>query len=277
LSQHIRRLFAAAIPLLAAFLVTSAAAAPSPKATLAGSVPSWANSSSFKSATPTADPVNFRVYLGLSSGAATFAQSVSNPASASYGKYLSPSQFLQQFGPSNSDVAAVQQWLRSQGFTVDYTPSNNHYVAADGTAAQVETAFGTQLNQYSVKGKTLRAPSSDLTVPASLGATIAGVIGVDQSSALIRPDIATEPNSGRVARLPQRTAVLVVLGPVHDCGHHGVRSRCRLQQRDAPGLRRLVAAVRTLRLRGLAAPERLRRCQGDLDRDGRFGRDGRRH
>ena len=196
MSQHIRRLFAAAIPLLAAFLVTSAAAAPSPKATLAGSVPSWANSSSFKSATPTADPVNFRVYLGLSSGAATFAQSVSNPASASYGKYLSPSQFLQQFGPSNSDVAAVQQWLRSQGFTVDYTPSNNHYVAADGTAAQVETAFGTQLNQYSVKGKTLRAPSSDLTVPASLGATIAGVIGVDQSSALIRPDIATEPNSG---------------------------------------------------------------------------------
>ena len=48
---------------LAAVVAAGATAAPSPRATLAGSAPPWATSSNFKSATSTTDYVGFRVYL----------------------------------------------------------------------------------------------------------------------------------------------------------------------------------------------------------------------
>jgi subtilase family serine protease len=128
--------------LVAALLEGTAVAAPSGTATLAGSVPSWATASHFKSPTSTSDNVGFRVYLGWSdpAGAAALASAVSNPSSASYGKYLTPAQFRQQFSPSQANVGAVQSWLRSQGFTIDFTPSNNLYVAAEGTVAQASAA-----------------------------------------------------------------------------------------------------------------------------------------
>ncbi|HLY15216.1 MAG TPA: protease pro-enzyme activation domain-containing protein, partial [Candidatus Limnocylindrales bacterium] len=132
----IRRFTTAAVAgmLLAALLGGSVAAA-SGRATLTGSTPAWATASNFKGATSSTDNVGFRVYLGWNNpaGAAALAAAVSNPKSASYGKYLSAAQFRQQFAPSQGSVNAVKSWLRSQGFSIDYTPTNNLYVAAEGT------------------------------------------------------------------------------------------------------------------------------------------------
>src|SRR6266542_2968290 len=173
----------------AAFLVPSAATGASGRATLAGSVPSWATASNLKSAANPSSYVNFRVYLGWrdASGAAALARAVSTPGNASYGHFLTPGQFQAQFSPAPAAVNAVRSWLQSKRFTIDYTPTNNHYVAADGTVAQVEAAFGVQLNEYSLKGLTLRAPSSALTIPSSLAGTVEGVVGIDQSLALLQP------------------------------------------------------------------------------------------
>ena len=177
---------------LATLAVTAVAAAPAGAASskkLAGSTPPWAKSSNAKGAASGSDAVNFRVYLGWrdEAGAEALARAVSDPSSASYRKYLTPAQFRQRFAPSQSDVGDVQSWLRNQGFSVDYTPANNHYVAADGSVSQVESAFAVKLNEYSVDGKTLRAPASELSVPSSLTAVTA-VIGIDESADLVHPD-----------------------------------------------------------------------------------------
>jgi subtilase family serine protease len=100
---------------------------------------------------------------------------------------MTPGGFRNSFAPSQADAGNVRSWLQSQGFTIVYTPTNNHYVSAEGTAAQVEAAFGAKLNEYSVNGLTLRAPASDLTIPASLANTVVSVLGVDQSSMLFEP------------------------------------------------------------------------------------------
>ena len=173
---------------LAAVVAASATAAPGPRAKVAGSVPPWATSSNFKSSTSGSDAVGFRVYLGWRGDAAAAATAVSTPGSASYGKYLSPAQFRQQFSPSQSDVNAVKNWLTSQGFTVDYTPSNGLYVAAEGTVAQAASAFGVSFGEYAVNGLTLRAPSSDISVPSSLAGAVEAVVGLDQSAALVHTD-----------------------------------------------------------------------------------------
>jgi subtilase family serine protease len=171
-----------------AVVAASAASAASSRATLAGSVPPWATSANFKSSASGSDAVGFRVYLGWRGNPEAVARAVSTPGSASYGKYLTPQQFRQQFSPSQSDVNAVKSWLTGHGFTIDYTPQNNLYVAAEGTVAQASAAFGVNFGEYSVDGLTLRAPESKISVPASLNGIVEDVVGLDESSALVHTD-----------------------------------------------------------------------------------------
>lgn len=177
---------ASALALATSLSVTGSAVAASPRA-LAGSIPSWANAAALRSAAPDSDHVGFRVYLGWQNpgSAAALASAVSTPGSAQYGKFLSAQDFRKQFAPSQADVATVQQWLRGQGFTLDHTPSNNLYVAAEGSVAQVEAAFSTQIGLYSHDGLTLHSPESALKVPASLP-MVSAVVGIDDSAALVK-------------------------------------------------------------------------------------------
>jgi subtilase family serine protease len=176
--------------LAAVVLVAGAAAAPSPRATLVGSTPSWATASNFKGSTAGTDYVGFRVYLGWrdEAKAQATAKAVSDPSSTAYRQYLTPAKFRQQFAPAQSSVNDVKSWLQSQGFTTVYTPSNNLYVSAEGTVAQAQAAFGVTFGEYSIQGLTLRAPSSDISVPSSLAGTVNAVIGLDQSDALVHTD-----------------------------------------------------------------------------------------
>jgi len=65
------------------------------RSTLVGNSPSWATSTNLKSSASSTDWVDVRVYLGWQNAdaARALAASVSDPASSSYGKYLTPQQF----------------------------------------------------------------------------------------------------------------------------------------------------------------------------------------
>ncbi len=180
--------------LVVMFLVVSMPVAPALAASgttrLPGSVPSWAKAANFVAAANPNSIVGFRVYLGWTnaSAAEALAQAVSDPHSSSYGKYLTPSQFRQQFAPSASDAAAVQSWLKSQGFSVLYTPANNHYVSAQGTIAQANSAFGVQIGMYKVQGQSVRSPNQDVSIPNSLAKIVSGVLGLDDSAVFVTTD-----------------------------------------------------------------------------------------
>ena len=187
MQRHVRSILVACVVVvaLAAVLATSATAAPASRAKLNGSVPKWALPSALKAAADPSQRLNFQVYLGWrdASAARALARAVSNPASALYGHYLSPAKFRRLFAPSAVSVAAVRTWLASQGFAVTGVPGNKLYVAASGTVAQAEKAFGVRLNQYTTDGQTLRAPASALSIPASLSGIVTAVVGLDQSKA----------------------------------------------------------------------------------------------
>jgi len=187
-----RRAFLAglAVAALVGLNVASVSAA-SDRSTLNGSQPSWANSKNLVGAADPNTIVGFRVYLGLNNlaGAEAYARAVSDPKSASYGKYLTPAQFRQRFSPSQGAVGAVQSWLKSQGFTINYTPANNRYVVAEGTLAQASAAFATGFNIYKVNGKSVRSPSSALTIPSTLAPIVDAVVGLDESSEFVNLNI----------------------------------------------------------------------------------------
>jgi subtilase family serine protease len=176
--------------LVAGFALAVAAQA---KTKLPGSVPAWANAKNYAAAANEGDNIGFRVYLAWNNPSAleALAQSVSNPADSNYGRYLTPAQFRQQFAPSQAQVGTVQAWLRSQGFTVEYTPQNNHYVSAEGTVAQAAAAFSTTFGMYSIQGLTLRSPSAEVSIPDTFAGVVSGVIGLDDSAQLIHTNHTT--------------------------------------------------------------------------------------
>jgi subtilase family serine protease len=136
-------------------------------------------------ATPATAPVEFSVglQLGDPAGAAAFEQAVSDPSSASYGRYLKPGQWERRFAPSKASVEAVSAWLTSQGIAVEDVTPDRMTIEASAPAATVEKAFATTLGQYNRKGKVVRLSSKALSVPNSVAPLISGVIGVDQSVA----------------------------------------------------------------------------------------------
>src|SRR5947209_16153753 len=100
--------------ILASFMSPGRVAA-SGSTTLHGSAPAWANSKNYKGPADPKGGIGFRVYLGWTNpaGAEALARAVSDPRSSSYRQYLTPAQFRQQFAPTASQVAQVQNWLTS--------------------------------------------------------------------------------------------------------------------------------------------------------------------
>jgi subtilase family serine protease len=167
-------------------------AAPTARATLDGSVPAWAQPARDQGAIDPGGTMSIKVYLPLrdQGDAAAQVRAVSDPASAQYGQYLSPADFRSRYAPTDADVAAVSDFLTGAGLKVGAVPDNHHSVAATGTVAQVEQAFGVDVHRYAYRGKFLNAPTGALSVPSSLAGKVLAVSGVDQSGALIHPSTA---------------------------------------------------------------------------------------
>src|SRR6266446_429198 len=192
-----KKLLATSLIFFSVALGIIALAAPSTRSTLKGSKPSWAGPKNYVGAAASKDTLGFRVYLSWTnpSGAEALARAVSDPRSKSYRHYLTPAQFRQQFAPTANQVAQVQSWLTSQGFSLVYTPKNNHYVSAEGTVTQAQAAFGTGFGMYKVNGWTLRSPSADVSIPSSLAGIVNAVVGLDQSAVFVHTNHVRESNN----------------------------------------------------------------------------------
>jgi hypothetical protein len=97
------------------------------------------------------------------------------PGSSSYRAWLSPEEFATRFGLSDADVAQVRTWLEQQGLTVESVSRSKRSVRFSGTVVQIESALQTTLETYSINGTTQYANSTDISLPASLGAATLGI------------------------------------------------------------------------------------------------------
>ena len=169
-----------------AFSAVPAAAGAAPgRFRLAGSSPRAARTTPSTGAVAANTQISFAVAMAMPdpNGAAAFARAVSTVGGAQYGQYLTPSQWEARFSPSAQAVDSVSTFLTSNGMTVTGVAADRMSVYASGTAAQIEQAFATSLSTHDVLGRSLRVADSDLSIPASLAGTIAGVAGVSQTIA----------------------------------------------------------------------------------------------
>lgn len=96
-------------------------------------------------------------------------------ASASYHKWLTPEQFGQQFGPTDSDMQTITSWLQSHGFQVGSTKGRT-VLEFSGSASQVKETFHTSIHRYLVNGEQHWANASDPSIPTALTPAVAGVL-----------------------------------------------------------------------------------------------------
>jgi len=95
-----------------------------------------------------------------------------------YHAWLTPQQFGSQFGPSDSDVQAVTDWLTRQGFSVSKVAAGKTIIEFDGTAGQVRNAFHTEVHKFLVNDKEHVANISDPSIPEALSPVVSGVVAL---------------------------------------------------------------------------------------------------
>lgn len=167
-----------------------ASASPDGRASIPQSHPAWATAHSKVADTDSQSRLSFRVYLKMrdQAGAEALAKAVSDPNSPSFRGFLSTAQVRDRFAPTPQTVGSMRQWLSDSGFSVGEIPANSAYITATGSADQVQQAFGVRLAQYQVDGRTRRAADKDLSMPANLAGDVLGVVGIDQSTAMVKPN-----------------------------------------------------------------------------------------
>jgi len=99
--------------------------------------------------------------------------------SPNHHKWITPEQYADRFGLSQNDMQQLVAWLSAQGFTMIEPAHGRNWISFTGTAAQVETAFGTEIHHYNVKGELHYANATAPQIPAALAGIVTGVRGLD--------------------------------------------------------------------------------------------------
>jgi subtilase family serine protease len=160
--------------------------------------PLWTAHARHLGAADSSASVHGRVYLAPNGGLAALKQAalaVSTPGSPSYRSFLTPAQYRATYAPTSADVSAIRSWLTGAGLHVDGVGPSNRYLSVSGTVRGAEKAFGAQIGRYEHNGATVQAPTSALTVPASLASKVLTVTGIDTTPHVTKPRISTIPSA----------------------------------------------------------------------------------
>ncbi|BDI29747.1 hypothetical protein CCAX7_17980 [Capsulimonas corticalis] len=110
---------------------------------------------------------------------------IADPKDPLYGRYLSPQEFLEQYGPTQADYDAVAAYAAGQGFTVLKRHANRLVLDVAAPSATVERAFSVRLLQYRDRaGAAFHAPDAAPAVPAAVAARLSGVVGLNSQRVL---------------------------------------------------------------------------------------------
>jgi subtilase family serine protease len=174
---------------LVAALGASTAVAGHGRHVVQGSKPSWTAAAPQTAAVPSAQQESAKVWLAPRNADAldALARSVSDPSSAQYQQFITPDAYAAQFAPTQAQVSSVTDWLTGAGLHVDQIGAEAHYIAVSGSAAAMNTAFGTQLARFAVNGKQVQAPAADLSVPDTVTAGVLAVTGLSTFGHQVKP------------------------------------------------------------------------------------------
>jgi subtilase family serine protease len=98
-----------------------------------------------------------------------------DPHSPDFHHWLEPAQVGENFGPSQTDIQTISNWLTGHGFSVDAVSKDRMTIRFSGTAGQVQSAFHTEIHNLVVGAEAHIGNMSDPQIPAALLPAVVGV------------------------------------------------------------------------------------------------------
>lgn len=147
-----------------------------------------------------------------------------DPSSPKYHRWLTPEQYGQQFGASQSDIDQLTAWLQSQGLTVLNVARSRTWITVSGNADQVQNAFQTEIHRYRVNGRQHFANATDPSVPAVVAPLVTGIRGLHDfhpKPRLRAPTANMNVSGGYHAMAPDDIAKIYNIAPLYDAGIDG--------------------------------------------------------
>lgn len=99
--------------------------------------------------------------------------------SPNFRKWLTPEEFGQQFGPSDTDVQTVTTWLLNNGFQVTEVAPGKNVIEFSGTVGQLRQVFHTDIRKYEFQGAEHWANANDPQIPAALAPVVKGIASLN--------------------------------------------------------------------------------------------------
>jgi uncharacterized protein (TIGR03437 family) len=155
-----------------------------------------------------------------------------DPSSPNYHKWLTPEQFADRFGASQTDIGKITGWLRNQNLNVISVARGRDAISVSGTAAAVENAFRVEIHRYVVNGESHFANATEPSVPAAFDSVIGGIRGLNNfrlrpasRSRVILPGVNkpqyTSSGCGGHCLAPEDIATIYDLKPLYSSGLNG--------------------------------------------------------
>ena len=120
---------------------------------------------------------------------------ISDPSSPNYRHYLTPAQFTERFGPTETDYQAVIHFAQTQGLKVTATHPNRTILDVKGAVSDIENTFHVKMwsYQHPSEARTFYAPDANPSV--DLATPVLSVSGMDNYS-LPHPRYKVHPATG---------------------------------------------------------------------------------
>lgn len=125
--------------------------------------------------------ISVTVWLNLHNKAAldTIVEQMYDKTSPNYHRFLTMKEFKTQFAPTAKDIATVRNFLAAHNMKVSSIDRNNHFIVAQGSVGDAQTAFNTKINRVMVNGvmrhATISAPSISEPATSALVSTVQGL------------------------------------------------------------------------------------------------------
>jgi subtilase family serine protease len=104
-----------------------------------------------------------------------FVASQYESGSPDYHQWLTPEEVGEKFGPAETDIATISNWLTGHGFSIDEVSKDRMSIRFSGTAGEVESTFHTEIHNLEVKGEAHIGNMTDPQIPAALVPAVVGV------------------------------------------------------------------------------------------------------
>lgn len=106
-----------------------------------------------------------------------------NPSSPRYHQWLTPQQVGELYGPAQSDVDAVTNWLKSEGLTVTDVAPSRIFINFSGSAENIGRVFSTSFRNYHLlDGEVRYSLTQEPSLPASIAPLVKTIHGLVQGS-----------------------------------------------------------------------------------------------